>query len=728
MNKNIVKKIVTVGPSSLKEDCIKKMDQLGVDIFRINLSHTKIEHLEQLALQLKSWTQKPICFDTEGAQLRTGDIHGQFNNLSANQLINLVPSNSEINPNDISLNLDEAFHLLRQGDILKIDFNGLTLQIFDVTNNRITARVLISGTVKSNKGIGIDRNIYLTPFTKKDLLAFEIAKKIGIKDFALSFTSAEDDIYKLRSFFDYPINVISKIESRIGLENLEGILKQANSILIDRGDLSRDVPIERIIYAQRYILESAKKIKTPVYIATNLMESMIGSPNPTRAEIHDIVSSLDNGALGLVLAAETAIGQYPVECVSSLSRIIDNYQSYQARKGMEFLDDEFDQSLITPHGGKLIQQYFHGDLNKLIENTKTFVVSDELVSDVVQICAGTYSPVVGFMNLNEIDDVLVNNKYRNVVWTLPILFQINEDQIDLLKSKDNTILLKTSLGVTFASFKIQNIESLHNIEEIAEKWFGTTDKMHPGVSSFLKRGNYVVSGSPFLINKPTQNPTTQYELLPKQARALFREMGWRKIVGFHTRNVGHGAHEFIQKLALKRAQADGLFISPVVGIKKKGDFNGDVVLKCYEKMISADRYFPYGAILGAFNTFSRYSGPREAVFTAICRKNYGCSDFIVGRDHTGVGNYYEPLAAIKYLENFELGIKIHSFSTVDFCKKCNTYVETCPHEQNSKEVLSGTLLRDFLTKGANVPEYFIRPEVKNLLIELKDKNPQQIFV
>lgn len=720
--------IVTVGPASLHEKSIKKMHELGVDLFRINLSHTKLEDIEKVAIKLRQWTDKPICFDTEGAQLRTGEMPNERIEFHRNETVIFVHDTHQRKEREITLALSSAFNLLHPGDILKIDFQGLTIHILEVTSEKITARVLNGGIAKSNKGISVDRGIYFPPFTPKDIAAFEIAKSLNIKDIALSFTSSKEDVCKLRSFFNYPIHVISKVESRLALDNLDGIINEADSILIDRGDLSRDVPLERIIAAQRYILKAAAPHSVPVFIATNLMESMIGQNAPTRAEVHDIVSSLDSGASGLVLAAETAIGKYPVECVIGLSKIIKNYEVYKKTNDREFLFDYNDHSLVTPHGGRLISQHFTSDIEQL-KTMRSLTVSEDILSDVLQICEGTYSPIDGFMDMNALTNVLLKNQYTDgSIWTLPILMQVSENIINSIGSNEEIRLISELDNECYAILKVNKIEKISSMIEIAKQWFGTDDPKHPGVDKFFKQGPYILSGKPFLIKKPLRQFSSRYELCPKKTRSLFHDLGWQKIVGFHTRNVAHRGHEYIQKKALEITGADGIFISPVVGTKKKGDFDSLLVLRCYEELIRTGVYNPFGAILGAFNTYSRYSGPREAIFTAICRKNFGCSDFIVGRDHTGVGNFYAPDESIRFLKKFDLGINIVSFGTVSYCDKCNGFNETCSHSDTIRQGLSGTALRDFLVTQKEIPDFLIRPEIKKVLKYFETTTSQDLFV
>jgi ATP sulfurylase len=223
--------------------------------------------------------------------------------------------------------------------------------------------------------------------------------------------------------------------------------------------------------------------------------------------------------------------------------------------------------------------------------------------------------------------------------------------------------------------------------------------------------------------KRLPSPNKYYELTPSQVRLIFKNKGWSRVIGFHTRNVIHNAHEYIQLEACKRAHCDGIFVHPVIGFKKKGDFSANVIVKCYQKMI--EEFYPKEKVLFAtFQNYSRYCGPREAVFTALCRKNFGCSHFIVGRDHTGVGSFYEPDSVHNLFDKLgDIGITPVYFNKVYYCQKCENYVESCNHSYSAKNHISGTQVRKILKDGKLPPKWFIRKEIaQTVLNELKQNN------
>ena len=229
--------------------------------------------------------------------------------------------------------------------------------------------------------------------------------------------------------------------------------------------------------------------------------------------------------------------------------------------------------------------------------------------------------------------------------------------------------------------------------------------------------------------KGRQSETTAYELTPKQLRKLFEERGWATVLGFHTRNVIHKGHEFMQLKAMEDENCDGLLVQPVIGKKKLGDFKPGYIIKSYEKMMEC--FYPKDKVVFAtFSTYSRYAGPREALFTALCRKNFGCSHFIIGRDHTGVGNYYDRYASHRIFDNFpDLGIKIVKFNDLFYSRKLNKYVQVngkIPYNKESDKlhIISGSQARAMFLKGESPPGWFMRPEISKIVLTAVNSGKQ----
>ena len=322
-----IKVLATLGPSSLNIDTVKELTKKGVDLFRINLSHTKLEDVRGIIKNIQSWTNVPVCLDSEGAQIRKQDMVSESVNFQKDDIVKIHHAYVVGDSNNISFTPDNVSHQLKVGDEIRVDFNSVCLCITEVLDNHLLAIVKKGGVVGSNKAADTDANIELSAVTPKDEQAFKIGLDMGIINFSLSFTNSAKDVLQVRRIIGNS-NLISKIESIKGVLNLGEILPIVDQILIDRGDLSREVSIEKIPFIQRRIISYARSKDTPVYVATNLLESMIKSASPTRAEANDVASTLLMGASGLVLAAETAIGDYPVDAVEMVNLIVKQYNRW----------------------------------------------------------------------------------------------------------------------------------------------------------------------------------------------------------------------------------------------------------------------------------------------------------------------------------------------------------------------------------------------------------------
>ena len=315
----MTKLFITLGPSTLNKKFLNSINSKYVKLLRINLSHTKIKDLKKIVLFIRKYSNIDICFDTEGAQVRTSKVINDKKQLIRNQIVHINKSN--ISNSRITLTPNNIYKKLKLGDTLDIDFNSAKIKIIDENSSIYKCKVIESGSIGSNKSVSVSRSINIPPFTDKDIKAFELANNLNIKNIALSFTSSEQDIKKLRKYFENDITITSKIESKKGLLNLNKILNEANNILIDRGDLSKEIPLPLIPKKQKEIISAANQRNVPVFVATNLLESMVTKKEPTRAEVNDIYNTLVDGADGLVLAAETAIGNYPIECIDMIIKV-----------------------------------------------------------------------------------------------------------------------------------------------------------------------------------------------------------------------------------------------------------------------------------------------------------------------------------------------------------------------------------------------------------------------
>lgn len=712
----------TIGPSSFNEKTIRRLDDLGVSLFRINLSHTKIEDLEERIEFIRQYTSVPICLDTEGAQIRTGFLSSKERMMRENEQI-YINNDTE---GAFSLYPESVLNELVEGDILKIDFDAAIIQITCMEDKAIKAKVISAGRVGNNKAVTSFRYIHLPPFTEKDKEAVRIGKKLGIDHYALSFASCGKDVEMFRELIPEGSNIVSKIESKSGYKHLDEILEASDMILIDRGDLSREVPIEMIPFYQKKIVEKANKAKVPVFIATNLLESMTENLYPTRAEVNDVINALTQGADGLILAGETAIGKHPVATATMIVKLIKQFE-LSCQGDIVENTAHATSSLVEPHGGFLVNRWEKEPDWESIRKLNRLKVSVSTIMDAEQIGIGTYSPLEGFMTREEIHSVL--DFYRlpgGVIWTLPIVLQKHQADISELEQGGTVALVNEDDGDIYATMHIEDIYEFP-FEEVCQKWFRTLSMEHPGVSKLKVSGDYFIGGKITLL-KRRNSSVKIYEFQPEELRQIFDAKGWSRVVGFHTRNVVHRAHETIQKNALNQTYCDGLLISPVVGEKKSGDFTSEVLLKGYQLMIDKGYFQENKVLISAFSTYSRYSGAREAVFTALCRKNFGCSHFIIGRDHTGVGNFYSHNSAQQLFKSLgDIGIIPVFFSEVKFCSNCGDYVNECEHNDSDKRSISGTQVRERLANGELPPDWVMRQEISEMIVRQK-KQGQEIFV
>jgi ATP sulfurylase len=686
---------------------------MKVDVFRLNLSHTPVQDIEGLVSLIRGNSDTPICLDTQGAQARTGRFIGDVAALRQGSEVELVASPAEGNESTVPLYPRFFFENLIVDDLIGIDFNNALIQVTQ-TSTRCLARVISGGIIGSNKAISLlGRTADLSPLTESDHLAIEVGVGLGVEFLALSFANKPEDVELIRSLAGPDVGIIAKIESRSGLEHLAAILAAADSVLIDRGDLSREVSLESLPFIQKGIIERANEAGVPVYVATNLLESMVTEPRPNRVEVNDVINTLIDGADGLVLAAETAIGKYPVQCVDMIQTLIQQFERRTESPSLVW-PSASSSRLIVPHGGVLVNRSAKGWSHEDLGSLPRLEIDSDTLMDVRQISNGAFSPLEGFMGLDDLESVLAKCRLTDdTVWPMPVLMQLPIGSSGLF-SNGETIALSNG-GAIQAVMHVDETFSF-DLRRLAAQWFGTEDTSHPGVAGLLEGSERFVSGKVDIL---PESPARRlpYDLSPSQVREIFEFQGWRRVIGFHTRNVAHRAHEFIQLSALEDYFADGLFIHPVIGSKKPGDFSAEIILKTYQLMIR-ESYLPNQTVLTGFGTYSRYAGPREAVFTALIRQNFGCSHFIVGRDHTGVGDFYSPDASHRLFDELgDLAVQPIFFNEVYYCDECGGHLEKCRHGVKPGNQISGSQARLRLTKGEMLPDWYMREQLSRLIAE-----------
>jgi sulfate adenylyltransferase len=376
----------------------------------------------------------------------------------------------------------------------------------------------------------------------------------------------------------------------------------------------------------------------------------------------------------------------------------------------------------VPHGGTLIDRVPQGtkrqDALDRAASLPSATIGSVALSDLELIGNGAFSPLTGFMGEADyrgvVDDMRLSS---GLVWSIPITLSVSHETADglaigqevSLQDEDGRIVGILELAEKFS----------YDREHEAKQVFRTTEDAHPGVARIYAGGEVYLGGDVWVLDGPQNPPFPDYRRTPSQTRAIFEERGWRRVVGFQTRNPIHRAHEYLTKVALE--VVDGLMIHPLVGDTKSDDIPADVRMRAYETLLSS--YYPADrTLLSVYPAAMRYGGPREAIFHAMARKNYGCTHFIVGRDHAGVGKYYGTYDAQKIFDEFtpdELGITPLFFEHTFWCHACEgmASLKTCPHGDEQHLILSGTKVREMLGAGEMPPQEFSRPEVAQILID-----------
>ncbi len=376
--------------------------------------------------------------------------------------------------------------------------------------------------------------------------------------------------------------------------------------------------------------------------------------------------------------------------------------------------------MIEPHGGHLVKQVASPDLREELISKAASLLKVEIsvreACDAELIAFGAYSPLTGFLKREDYEKVLSDLRLKNgFVWSLPITLSVSEEVASLIDEGEEIALIyeESLIAILTVEEKFEYVK-----EKEAQLVFKTTEDSHPGVSSLYRQGDIYIGGNIVLLNSIFHSSRPEI-LTPAVSRAEFNRRQWNTIVGFQTRNPIHRAHEYLLKSALEIS--DGLFIHPLVGHTKEDDVPADIRLNCYRVLL--DNYFPRKrVVLSPLPAAMRYAGPREAIFHALVRKNYGCTHFIVGRDHAGVGNYYGAFEAQEIFSKFEpgeIGILPLFFDNAFYCYSCRSMAtqKTCPHDDDRRLFLSGSKVREMLKKREELPLEFTRMEVANLLTE-----------
>ncbi len=327
--------LVTLGPASLNPDSIRAMAGQDPYVFRLNMSHVALDDLPNHIRLIRAHCDVPICIDSEGAQIRTHVMKGGTVDFAAGEIVEILSDPVEGTAKAFSLTPKGIAAELREGDRVRLDWHGVAIRITRSGSGKALGLVEAGGPVASRKAVDVDRDIPLDAITQKDREAIRIGREYAVRHYALSFANSPEDVREFRSLAGPEARIISKLESVRALKNLAAVLTATDEALIDRGDLSRAVSLEKIPFLQMRIIATARAMDVPIYVATNLLESMIDNGVPTRAEANDVVSSLLMGANGLVLAAESAMGRHPVRCVETIRVLMNLCQKWTANSTID---------------------------------------------------------------------------------------------------------------------------------------------------------------------------------------------------------------------------------------------------------------------------------------------------------------------------------------------------------------------------------------------------------
>ncbi|MBF0129512.1 MAG: sulfate adenylyltransferase, partial [Alphaproteobacteria bacterium] len=448
---------------------------------------------------------------------------------------------------------------------------------------------------------------------------------------------------------------------------------------------------ERIPLAQKYIIRTAKELGRKVYVATNLLETMVVAPTPTRAEVNDIFNTLQDGADGLVLAAETAVGKYPINCAAMIVKLVREFRS-----GVPDVPSSEAFSLLPePHGGRLRIAMADEKERREAEQLPRMTLPDAVLRDAEQMALGLFSPVDGFMDREALESVLDRCRLPDgTVWPIPLVMP---SPTSAPPAKGRRVALCSEAGVIHSVLDVGDVFEV-DLDDMARRWDGFAPRSFPSAT--------LIAGKVRLIER-LPSPYRAHELTPEQTRFIFTQKGWTRVVAFQSRNVPHRAHEHIQSKAMERTHADGLFINPLTGPCRPGDVLPGTVIRGYETLLDFGAYPPGRAIVGCLSARPRGLGPREAVFTALCLKNMGCSHVIIGQSHSGDG-VRELFGSLG-----DIGIEPVFFESLGWDPAGGTFVGQTTNPDASP--LLSADVRRALAEGRPLPDWTIRSILQETL-------------
>ncbi len=660
--------VVTLGPATEGAAALAALRARGVDFVRTNMSHSSLADLER-AMAAARRAGLPFIIDTEGSQVRSGDLVEQVVRFEENDELRLWSGPEPGHRGGLQLKPPGFLPQLEEGDLLHVDFDTLVLRVTDASTaaeGYVTARAVAGGWVGRNKAVVVDpiapRPLLLPALSEKDLESIRIGLREGVEHIAVSFVRSGAAVDQVRAATQGRMAIISKIECADALERLSEIIERSDMLLIDRGDLSKEIALERIPFVQKLVIHEAAARGKDVFVATNFLETMVEKRNPTRAEVQDVVNTVLDGAAGLTLAAETAIGRFPIECVTMLDRLIEHAErvapgtpvAQLADSGYLGATDPW-PSLPPPHGGRLVNRVVPAPPDDVLATLPVLRLDADRQGAVELIANGTFSPLEGFLGPEDLESVLANMTLADgTIWPLPVVLEVDERQAAALPSR-GTIGLADERGSVFASMDLERV--------------------YPAPSAAA--GAVLLAGRIGLFGR-RHRPTRQYELSPRQTRTLFQARSWRRILGDWW-DGADGQRAPRQRRAFDDASCDGLFVQALLG----AGGSADLLRECERQtravngrdtlLLAALPAMPFQALRSGLRPHTRSGGtkadsgssapfgppgrhslcraPRPIhrplrmeplgryawthvamVLGAVCRLNFGCTHAIVGAD------------------------------------------------------------------------------------------------
>jgi len=628
--------IVTLGPATEGPRALAAIKARGVDFVRTNMSHSSLEYLGR-SLAAAAEVGLPFVIDTEGSQVRTGELNEPVIRVEENAEIRLWNTPVTGNQRELCLRPPSVLAQLQEGDLLHIDFDTLVLRVTDVSTAQrgyVAARAVTGGFVGRNKAVVVDpvvpRRIELPALSAKDLESIQLGLAAGAGHIAVSFVRSGAAVDEVRSVTNGRMSIISKIECVEALERLDEIIERSDWLLLDRGDLSKEIPLERIPFVQKIVIHKARARGKGVFVATNLLETMIERRQPTRAEIQDITNTILDGAAGLTMAAETAVGKHPIECINMLNRLIEHAEAAMGCEaptapplvaaladGGYLIETGGWPSLPRPHGGRLVRRVIAPSDG----GGPAIALDRRQQMDLELIAHGALSPLEGFMGPADLESVLARMQLADgTPWPMPVLLDVTEAQAAGLAAGQR-VTLTDEAGRPIGLLDLTEVFAIdrRDLARRLDDPDGQADTGPIGLAGSVQQFARRDSG------------TNAYELTPRQTRRLFLERGWQHVLGDARGDLDERLVRR-QRRMLDESSCDGLFIQvPLGDAGQTGLRPADRVRDCeraVERLHGRDT-----VLVAGLASDPRHASVREVLRSALILMNYGCSHFLLHPEH-----------------------------------------------------------------------------------------------